>query len=146
MPSSSIQVIDQDSSQHRVHNVSGTQDGSMGTVGGPRQTTTVTIADSASLSGASIDLGGYGLVGLMTPSGWSTQAITFQVSQDGSNWFNLYDKDGEVVLASVPASAYVALNPATFYGARYVKVRSGTSGSAANQSGGDVVTLVYRSF
>lgn len=110
-----------------------------------RGTETATIADAASLS-AAVDLGKASLVGIVTPSGWTTAAITFQASFDGVTWFNLYNAAGiEVSVASIAASLWVALDPADFAGVPSLKVRSGTAGTPVNQSGGDAVTLVMRS-
>ena len=104
-------------------------------------TTTVTDADGESLSGASAALRGR-LVGVITPSGWDTQAMTFQVSHDGTNYTNLYNEGTEYSIAGVVASAYNRVDAAMFFGARAVKVRSGTAGTPANQSGAVILTLV----
>ena len=104
-----------------------------------------TIADSASLSGG-VDLGGRALVGIVTPAGWTTAVMTFQVSTDNSTWLEYEDVNGTAItIPSTAASKYRAIDAADFLGVRYLKVRSGTSGSAVNQSGSDVVTLVTRS-
>lgn len=108
--------------------------------------TTVTIADSASLSGAA-DLSSQSgtLVAIQTPSGWTSAVMTFQASFDGTTYGNLYNSAGaEVTTGSIAASTYVALDPADFAGVRYLKVRSGTSGTAVNQSSGDILQLVLR--
>jgi hypothetical protein len=121
-------------------------------------TKTATIADGASLSGA-VDLGApvtvkgvtYDptLMALVTPSGWDTQAITFQVSADGENYVNLYrvGTDGtatEYKITGAAASVCYTLTPQDFGGFRYLKVRSGTAGAAANQSGAVTLTLIVR--
>lgn len=105
--------------------------------------TTVTIANNASLSDAA-DLTGVGKVcAIITDAAWDTQAVTFQVSIDGTTYFNLsqFQTIAEYALAAVTASAYVPVDMALFYGARKVKVRSGTAGAAANQTSATVVTL-----
>jgi len=109
-----------------------------------RVTDTVTIADSASLSGASAGMAGRSLVGVVTPSGWTTAGISWQVSYDGgTTYVVLLDSTGtEITAAAVAASRYVALDPTQFLGATNVKVQSGTSASTTNQSGGDTLTLV----
>lgn len=104
-----------------------------------------TIADGQSLS-AGVDLGGRALVGIETPAGWTTAVMTFQVSTDNSTWIEYEDVNGTAIqIPSTAASKYRAIDPADFISVRYLKVRSGTSGSAVAQSGGDVVTLVTRS-
>lgn len=104
---------------------------------------TVTIANAASLSGAA-DLGGTTLVGYIMPSSWTAADITFQGSVDGTNFFNLYDQFGNEVRHVVSSSRFVALNPADLASIRYLKIRSGTSGSAVSQGADRVVTLVTR--
>lgn len=102
---------------------------------------TVTVLDSASLSDAA-RLYGCRLVGFATDSAWDTQAVTFQRSSDGSTYQNVYDQyNVEYSIPAVVASTYHAVDPAVFIGCRYIKVRSGTAGAAANQNGNTVVTL-----
>lgn len=121
-------------------------------------TATATIADGASLSGA-VDLqsatGVYQtqydptVMALVTPSGWDTNDLTFQVSADGTTYVDLYrvGTDGtqaEYKIAGAVASRCYTLNPADFAGLRYLKVRSGTSGAAVNQSGAVSLKIVTR--
>lgn len=105
----------------------------------------VTIADGASLSNAFDLTPTNRLVGVELPSGWTTQSITFQVSLDGTTYVSAYDADGnEIVIPSAVASRFYGLSAAqqvALYGARYVKVRSGTTASPQNQAGGDVIKL-----
>ena len=103
-----------------------------------------TIATGTAVSDA-VDLGSSSLVGLATPAGWTTAVITFQVSIDGTTYFDYETALGaEVTLASTAASRYRALDPADLAGVRYLKVRSGTSAAPVNQTGGDVIQLVTR--
>jgi hypothetical protein len=103
----------------------------------------VTVADSASLSGA-IDIGTYVVCGFIPDSGWNTAALTFQASFDGTTYYNLFNGASELAYAAIAASSWVAVDPAVFMGVRFLKVRSGTSGSAVNQTGASVVTVVTR--
>lgn len=112
-------------------------------------TTTVTIADSASLSGAAnfTGLPGAALCGIIVPSTWTTAVLSFAASADNSTFYPVYNASGaEVVTGSITGgtAVWVALDPSDFAGIPYLKVRSGTSGTAVNQSGGDTLTLVYR--
>lgn len=114
----------------------------------------VTISDGSSLSGAA-KLDGMLLIGLRTDSAWDSNVITFQVGvsndvggidETGTSFLDVYEQDGTEAQAgsssSITADSHVTLDPALFAGFEYVKVRSGTSGSAQNQSGDTVVTLV----
>lgn len=106
---------------------------------------TTTIVDATSLS-PGVDLAGRALVGIVTPAGWTTAVMTFQVSPDNSTWFEYEDVNGTAIqIPSTAASKYRALDPADFIGVRYLKVRSGTSAAAVSQSSGDIVTMVTRS-
>ena len=104
---------------------------------------TVTVADGASLSDAAFTEY-LELCGVITDSGWNTAALTFQGSHDGTNYFNIWNGASELSYAAVVASTWVAFDPALFLGIPYIKVRSGTSASAVNQTGDSVVTLVLR--
>lgn len=110
---------------------------------GPLVTASLTISNGTALSPA-VDLTQYSLVGLVMPSGWTAANLTFQGSADNSNFFDLYDSGAEVNLGSAAASRYILLNPTTFAGLRFLKVRSGTSASPVNQGADRVVTLVLR--
>lgn len=106
---------------------------------------TVTIANSGNLSGAG-DLGTGRLVGIITPSTWTSAAITFSASPDGSNYYDLYDDATERTIASgsIPTSAsrFFALSLSDWLGIRSLKIRSGTSGSPVSQGGARSVILV----
>lgn len=104
----------------------------------------VSIANGASLSDAG-NLGPFRLVGIVMPATWTAANLTFQVSDDaGTTYNNLYDDLGTEVTVTAAASRYIALDPAVFAGINYLKVRSGTSGSAVNQGGDRTITLVTR--
>src|SRR5690242_8642270 len=102
---------------------------------------TTTIANGSSLAPA-IDIGPNTLVAVVMPAAWDAAAMTFAGSIDGTNFFPLYDETGTEINIPVAASRYVKLDPSVFAGVRYVQVRSGTSGSAVNQTANRVITLV----
>ncbi len=105
---------------------------------------TAVIGAGDSLSAAA-DLTGKGqVVGLITDAAWDAAPITFQVSADGTSYFNLRYNGSEFAESNPGASAYVALDPVPFTGALKIKVRSGTSGSAVAQADATTVTLVCR--
>lgn len=94
---------------------------------------TAAIANGASLSGA-VNLGDSRAVMLMMPSAWTAAVLTFQVSRDGTNFKNLYDKDGQEYTAQAAADRAVLLPLAEWAGIEHIKIRSGTSGAAVNQT------------
>jgi hypothetical protein len=104
---------------------------------------TIIIANGESLSG-SVGLGGSTMVGIVMPATWTAANLTVQASHDGATYNNLYDDLGTEVTVTAAASRYIALDPSVFAGIRYLKVRSGTSGSAVNQGGDRTITLVTR--
>lgn len=105
-------------------------------------TTTATIAISSSLSSA-VELTDGPLVRLVIPSAWTTANITFQTSYDGTNYADLYDKAGTEYTVTVGgASREIAVPIADWIGIRYIKVRSGTTGSAVNQAAARTIQLV----
>ena len=106
------------------------------------ETATATIANGASLSGV-IDLGGRKLVAIDMPASWTAASLTFQASVDGTNFDNMYDGATERSV-TVAASYYSMLNIGDWIGVRYLKVRSGTSGTPVNQGGARVLTLVIQ--
>lgn len=105
---------------------------------------TVTIAGGASLSGA-IDLQRYRLRGVIVPTAWVAANLTFQASVDDKTYLELVDDTGSAVTVTGTAGSFSALKEATanlFAGVRYLKVRSGTSGAAVNQSGNTPIILI----
>ena len=102
----------------------------------------VTIANGTSLS-AAIDLSAYRAFAISMPAAWTTASLTFQASVDGINYFNVYDDTGVEVTATVAASQYVVVSaPVKMLGVRWIKVRSGTSGTPVNQGADRIVTIV----
>jgi hypothetical protein len=78
------------------------------------------------------------------PSTWTAADLTFQASPAGSSYADLYDENGTEVTVDAAASRHIALPPADWCSAPFLKVRSGTSGTAVNQAGARTITLVTR--
>lgn len=105
--------------------------------------TSVTIANGASLSGVA-DLTGFMLAGIQMPAAWTAASLTFQVSIDGTTYTDMYATDGtEVTVTGAAASRFLAFVPSDFAGARYLKVRSGTTGSPVNQGAARTLILSF---
>lgn len=102
-----------------------------------------TIASGESLSGV-IDCLGYTLVGLQMPAAWTAAVLTFQASIDGATYADLYDEDGAEVTVQADASRAIVLDPASWAGFRYLRIRSGTSAAAVNQDAERSITLSLR--
>lgn len=110
---------------------------------GATEVKTVTITNGTSLSNAAL-LQKYRLVGILMPATWTAAAMTFQVSVDGTNFFDLYDSSGAEVSYTVVQGHYVFTTPANWAGIRFLKVRSGTGGAAVSQGGDRIVSLIVR--
>ncbi len=105
---------------------------------------TAVIANGESLSGE-LDLKGCNLFGLIMPTAWTTANLTFQVSNvSGGTFQNLYDDGGNEVTVAAAASRNIAIDISALKIApwRYLKIRSGTSGTAVNQGAARTITLV----
>ena len=107
-----------------------------------------TIADDASLS-VEVDLGaGRILCAIDMPADWTAANLTFQASYNtGGTFDNLYDQYGTEKTIIAAEDRYIALDdPAFWMGVRYLKVRSGTSGTPVVQDrvGGTTVQLVTK--
>lgn len=106
---------------------------------------TFEIADNASLSGG-VYVANFLLMKLIVPSDWVTATVvTFQAALEAEgetpSYLNVYEDDGTEYQVTVAASRHVILDPAKFAGIRWMKIRSGTSGSAVNQTADDGVQL-----
>jgi hypothetical protein len=106
-------------------------------------TQTVTIANGASLSNE-VDLETKTLIAIDMPASWTAANLTLQASVDNSTWDNVFDSLGTEVTITAAASRFILLNPADFVSVRYLKVRSGTSGTPVNQGGARTITLIVR--
>lgn len=120
----------------------------------PKARLTVTIADGASLSGASdaITPAGCTIVGLLLPATWTAAKVSLLVSVDGGTTYaeavapgNGGDKFATATLTVVSSTPiFVPLDPAMTAAATHIKVKSGTLSSATAQTGEKVITLVTR--
>lgn len=103
--------------------------------------TSATIANAASVTGA-IDLGTGRLARIVIPAAWTTANLTFQTSYDGTNYADLYDASGTEYTVQVGGVSRAILLPiADWLGVRYLKIRSGTSGSPVAQGGSRTLNL-----
>jgi hypothetical protein len=112
---------------------------------------TATIANGASLSDAQQVSGR--LVGIVIPAAWTAAAITFQGSQDGTNYFDIWDNatataaERTIASAGVPTAGgrLLSLDLTDWLGVNYLKVRSGVAGAAVNQGAARLLGLVLAS-
>lgn len=112
-------------------------------VGSKPKQVPVTIANGASVS-AFVDLEAQTLVGIHMPAAWTAAGLTFQVSEDGVTYDDLYDAAGSEKTVSVAASRYIYTIPSDWVGIRFIKVRSGTAGTPVNQGAARTIQLVTK--
>lgn len=103
--------------------------------------TTVTIAAAGNLSGASAALQGR-LIAVKTAATWDAAKVSFQVSSDGTNYNVLSFEGTEYSTAAITGANYCAVEPGHFFGARNIKIQSGTSTATTAQADETIVTLV----
>ena len=111
--------------------------------GSTTATATITGGDATGLS-AAVDCGSARLALIIMPAGWTAADLTFKESIDNStgSYVDKYDSAGVEYAAVVGASRSVTINLSDFIGARYLKIRSGTSGTPVTQGGTRTLTLV----
>jgi hypothetical protein len=112
------------------------------------QTATCTIPNGATALSGAVCLGDKVLCAIQMPGTWVAAALTFQVSDDrGVTWTELLDSAGVAITVATPAvNQRIELDAADFKSAIFLKVRSGTSGAAVNQTADRVLTLISRKF
>jgi hypothetical protein len=89
-------------------------------------TPTVTIASGQTKSNA-VHLRGNSLLGFALPSTFDGTEVSFEVSQDGSTFYPLYDEDGDQILLTVAASRAYEINAGRFAAWTYMKFVAGTA-------------------
>ncbi len=109
-------------------------------------TKTVTIANGESLSGE-VDLAGFKLAIIQMPAAWTAANLTFQVATaTGGTFQNLYDDGGTEVSVTAAVSRAISLdnNVVNLAAARFIKIRSGTSGTPVAQGAARTITLILK--
>lgn len=103
-----------------------------------------TIANGASLSDAVELPAGFYMAAVEMPAAWTAAALTFQAGENGDDFSNVYDADGDEVEVAAAEARWVVLTPADWCAVPYVKVRSGTAASAVNQAAEREIKLILR--
>ena len=106
--------------------------------------TKVATIDAAQSLSDGIELGSAVLMGVIMPEAWDTAHLSFQASNDGTNYFDLYDVYGDEVLVEVPDADYfiTGFDPAITRSVNSIKVRSGTTGTPVAQTLESLITLI----
>lgn len=88
-----------------------------------------TVANGATTSDLQ-DLRGT-LAGLIFPATMTSSTVSFQVTYDGTNYFDVYTDAGALYSVTVTASAFVALEWRYFLGARHIRLKTASAEGAA---------------
>lgn len=105
-----------------------------------KSTTKTAVVEGAGTKSAILDCGASGgLVGVRLDAGFDGTALSFEVSEDGTNFGALNTSDGAVSL-TVAASKCYTLDAATFFPWRYVKFVTSA------QTGATTITAIVRVF
>lgn len=89
------------------------------------------------------------VIGVQLPAVWTAADLTVQaVLPDGDpsvdTWTNVYDEVGTEYTITGTAGAIILLPPADLAGLRYLRFRSGTSGTPVAQAARRVCNLIVR--
>lgn len=107
------------------------------------QVVTFSIAQSASLSSA-VDMRACTMARIIMPAAMTGTALTFQHSEDGVTYTNLYDAFGSEVTITSAASRTIILSPGDWWILRFLKVRSGTSGTPTTEAAARTIKVICR--
>ena len=109
-------------------------------------TTTTVDIDSNVAVGDSINLADDRLIAIIMPSAWTTAALTFQASLGNGVWYNVYKEEGTELSYAAATSRWIIVKPTDFAGMKYLKIRSGTSGTPVSQADDRSIGIVKRGY
>lgn len=107
----------------------------------------VSIPTGATGLSAAIDIEGYTHAGIIIPSGWQTANITFKAGVTATGTFyDVYDNDGDELTVIAAASRAISFStaPVSLPAFRFIKLRSGTTGTPVDQTGSPTLTLILK--
>lgn len=112
-------------------------------VGGSFNTKSVQILAGASLSNE-VDLNGHQVVAIYMPGTWTTANLTFSASNvTGGTFNNVYDSAGNELTVTAAASRTLVDIP-ELEPIRFLRIRSGTSGTPVNQLADRTLILILK--
>jgi hypothetical protein len=106
---------------------------------------TATIASGASLSGY-VEIDEAKHIGIVMPAEWTAADLTFQVSHNGSTWYDLYNDSGTEVTIVADSGRSISLDVAALSLApwQHLKIRSGTSSVPVTQTAARTLYVVCK--
>lgn len=105
-------------------------------------TKNVVIANGAAVSN-STELGAFRSFSIQMPAAWTAASLTFQGSIDGTTFYDVYDIAGNELVVTAAASRIIVDIP-ELSTLRYLKVRSGTTGTPVNQGAERTLTIICK--
>tara|TARA_R110000823_G_scaffold10557_1_gene36771 strand:+ start:1183 stop:1548 length:366 start_codon:yes stop_codon:yes gene_type:complete len=102
----------------------------------------VIIPTDAAVPTAFADLGTSRLSRIVMPASWTTANLTVQTSYDGLTGNDLYDSSGDEYVITAAASRAIKVPLIDFISERFIKLRSGTTGSPVNQAADRTLYLI----
>jgi len=115
-------------------------------VGSLAKVISASIASGESLTGE-IDLEQFTYLAIVMPSEWTPANLTFQVSDaSGGTYQNVYDDTGveATVIVSASRTVSIDMNAMKLQPFRYLKIRSGTSVVAVNQTADRTIKILTK--
>ncbi|MDH4163325.1 MAG: hypothetical protein OEW15_11650 [Nitrospirota bacterium] len=103
-----------------------------------KSSTHITLSGAALAGGtatqtvSTINTNGLTLVGIQLPAAFTSTTLTFNASIDGSTWQQVYSTTSGTALSyTVAQGRYIAIDPAPFYGVKYLQIKTGSDETAA---------------
>lgn len=106
------------------------------------QVVTFTIAESGSLS-AAVDMRTCTIARIITPAALTGTQLSFQHSEDGVTYTDIYDIGGERTV-TVAASRSIFVSPGDWWLLRYLKIRSGISATPTTEAAARTIKVICR--
>jgi|TARA_Y100000034_G_scaffold135640_1_gene208405 hypothetical protein len=109
----------------------------------------ITIPTDSDGQSDEVDLSGIEVEAIMFPAGWTAADLTFLSSNvTGGTFYDVYDSGGTELALTVAASRMIGLtaaHKAVLKALRFVKFRSGDTGTPVAQVAERTLTLVFKS-
>jgi hypothetical protein len=107
----------------------------------------ISLSTAANGQSGVIDMTGCVLIGVQMSTAWTAAGITFLAATAETGTFHsVFGSTGDEITLSADASRFINVSPLTSVGYRWLRVRSGTSGTPVAQAAARTLTLVTRPF
>lgn len=114
----------------------------------PTDVLSITIPNGAGGISAAVDLTGLIVVRIIMPATWVSAAVSFSASETEAGTFtDLFDFNGveyNISAANALASHRIMIPPSDMLGDCWLKIRSGLTGAAVNQTADRILVIKAR--